>query len=401
MELYHNFDEPINRIGTDSFKWDYEGEDGKYIPLGVADTDFKAPEPVIKAVHKRAEYGVYAYGKFPQKRFASAVCGWYQKRYGVSLEQETVRHSQGLMTGALWMIINAYTRPGDTILLQAPVYNTFNVVIKGTGRYVESNDLVLKDGHYEIDFDDLDKKTSDPRVRILLVCNPHNPVGRVWTKDELTRMAEICRKNDTLIVSDEIHGDIIYGDHKHTPYFSISKDIADNVIVMGSPSKTFNLACFYSAYVIIKNKTLSDQYNVVYDNYHFDYNYFGIEALISAYNDCEYYVDQQNEYFVKNIKIVKRFIAETMPEVKMIEPEGTYLLWIDFRAWNIEQSKLIEMFKSEGVKLNCGSNYGAPGIGFVRLNVATQTQVLEKGLACMKRAYENMKKPNSNCSNLV
>lgn len=386
--MVHNFDEVINRVGTDSFKWDYEGEDGSYLPLGVADTDFKAPQPVIDAVKAKAEFGVYAYGALPQKRFSEAISGWYKRRYGLEVDTEDIRHSQGLMTGALWMILNAYTRPGDTILLQAPVYSTFSVVIKGAGRFVESNDLVLKDGHYEIDFEDLDKKTSDPHVRILLVCNPHNPVGRVWTEEELTRMYEICKKNNTLIVSDEIHGDIVYGNHKHTPYFAISEEIKNNVVVMGSPSKTFNLACFYSAYVVIHNKALRDQYNVVYDNYHFDYNYFGIEALITSYNECEYYVEQQNEYFLKNINLVKEFVAKEMPDVKIIEPEGTYLLWMDFRAWNMEQNDLMNLFKNEGVKLNSGANYGTPGLGFIRLNVATQTAVLEKALVLMKQAND-------------
>ena len=236
MKKIHDFDEPVDRIGTDSYKWDCEGAGGKYIPLGVADTDFRAPEEVCAAVRKRVDFGVFAYGNLPQKRFADAVCGWYKKRYGLTLDPQVVRHSQGLMTGALWMILNAYTRPGDKILVQPPVYNTFGIVIRGAGRFVENNDLILKDGRYEIDFDDLEKKTADPRVRILLVCNPANPVGRVWTREELTRMYEICKKNHTLIVSDEIHGDIVYAPHRHIPYFSLSEEIADNVIVMGSPS---------------------------------------------------------------------------------------------------------------------------------------------------------------------
>ena len=299
---FHDFDEPINRIGTDSFKWDYEGENGKYIPLGVADTDFKAPEEAIAAVRKRTEFGVYAYGALPQERFAASICNWYKKRYGLTVDPETIRHSQGLMTGALWMILNAYTRPGDKVLIQAPVYHTFSIVIKGAGRFVESNDLVLEDGRYEMNFEDLEKKVADPRVRIMLICNPHNPVGRVWTKEELIKVAEICKKNNTILVGDEIHGDIVYGEHKHTPLFSLSDDLTDNIVVMGSPSKTFNLACFYSAYVVIKNKALRDQYNVVYDDFHFDYNYLGIEALMACYNECDYYVDQQNEYFWKKTK---------------------------------------------------------------------------------------------------
>lgn len=389
MKKIHDFDEPVDRIGTDSYKWDCEGAGGQYIPLGVADTDFRAPEEVCAAVRKRVDFGVFAYGNLPQKRFTDAVCAWYKKRYGLTLDPQAVRHSQGLMTGALWMILNAYTRPGDKILVQPPVYNTFGIVIRGAGRFVENNDLILKDGRYEIDFDDLEKKTADPRVRILLVCNPANPVGRVWTREELTRMYEICKKNHTLIVSDEIHGDIVYAPHRHIPYFSLSEEIADNVIVMGSPSKTFNLACFYSAYVVIHNEELREQYGIVYEDYHFDYNYLGIEALITAYNDCEYYADQQNEYLHKNIELVKSFLAQAMPEVKVIEPEATYLLWIDFRAWGLSSPELVRLFESAGVKLNSGANYGAPGDGFLRLNVATQTTVLAEALRRMKKAAEN------------
>lgn len=389
MSKVHNFDEVVNRLHTDSYKWDCEGEQGKYIPLGVADTDFKAPEEVIQAVHDRSDLGVYGYGDLPQKRFADAVCGWYKKRYNIDLSPDTVRHSQGLMTGALWMLLNAFTRPGDKVLLQSPVYNTFGIVIQGAGRFVENNNLILKNGRYEIDFVDLDRKTSDPKVRILLVCNPANPVGRAWTKDELVRMYKICKKNHTLIISDEIHGDIVYSPHKHIPYFSLSEEIGDNVIVMSSPSKSFNLACFYSAYVVIKNKALRDQYMVVYEDFHFDYNYLGIEALITAYNECEYYVDQQNEYFLKNIQMVRTFLAENMPEVKMIEPEATYLLWLDFRAWNMTSYELIQLFQDYGVKLNSGSNYGKNGNGFVRMNIATQSAVLQKALECMKKAAKH------------
>lgn len=389
MSKVHNFDDVVNRLHTDSYKWDCEGEQGKYIPLGVADTDFKAPEEVIQAIHDRADLGIYGYGDLPQKRFADAVCGWYKKRYNIDLSPDTVRHSQGLMTGALWMLLNAFTRPGDKVLLQSPVYNTFGIVIQGAGRFVENNNLILKNGRYEIDFVDLDRKTSDPKVRILLVCNPANPVGRAWTKDELVRMYKICKKNHTLIISDEIHGDIVYSPHKHIPYFSLSEEIGDNVIVMSSPSKSFNLACFYSAYVVIKNKALRDQYMVVYEDFHFDYNYLGIEALITAYNECEYYVDQQNEYFLKNIQMVRTFLAENMPEVKMIEPEATYLLWLDFRAWNMTSYELIQLFQDYGVKLNSGSNYGKNGNGFVRMNIATQSAVLQKALECMKKAAKH------------
>lgn len=391
MNKIHDFNEIISRVNTDSFKWDYEGEGGKYIPLGVADTDFKAPQPIVDALREKVNFGIYAYGSLPQKRFTNAVCNWYQKRYDLVVDEEWVRHSQGLMTGALWMLLDAFTRPGDKILLQSPVYSTFNVVIEGAGRFVESNDLILENGRYKIDFEDLKRKAEDPRVRILLVCNPHNPIGRVWTREELLQVYEICKQNNVLIISDEIHGDIVYNEHKHIPFFSILEDSDDRVIVMSGPSKTFNLASFYSTYVLIKNKALREQYEVVYSNYHFDYNYFGIEALITAYNECDYYVDQLKEYLWENIEIVRAFIKENMPEVKMIEPESTYLLWLDFSAWGLTSFELMNFFKDCGVRLNNGENYGKNGRGFIRMNVACQREVLEKALDLIKLGYKEMK----------
>lgn len=386
----HNFDELINRIGSECYKWDCEGEGGKYIPLGVADTDFKTAQPIIDAVKNKVDSGVYGYGNFPQKRFANSICGWYKKRYGLTADPKWIKHSQGLMTGALWMFLDAYTRPGDKILVQPPVYNTFSIVINGAGRFVETNNLILKDGYYEVDFEDLERKTADPKVRILLVCNPHNPVGRVWTREELIKMYEICKKNNVLIISDEIHGDLVYGEHKHTPFFSISDDINDNIVVMSGPSKTFNLAAFYSTYVLIKNKNLREQYEVVYDKYHFDYNCVGTEALITAYNDCEYYVNELVEYLWKNIQTVKDFISDNMPEVKVIEPEGTYLLWIDFSAWNMTQFELMNFFKDCGVRLNNGVNYGKNGEGFIRMNIACPNEILKQALESIKTGYKKV-----------
>lgn len=195
-----------------------------------------------------------------------------------------------------------------------------------------------------------------------------------------------------IIISDEIHGDIVYGEHKHTPIFMVSEEAKDFAVVMNSPSKTFNLAGFYSAFVIIHNEEMRKAYKDVYTQFHFDYNFIGMEALITAYNDCEYYVDQQNEYFVKNISIVRKFVEEVMPEVKMTEPEATYLLWLDFRAWDLKQSELMDLFKSWGVRLNDGSRYGETGKGFLRVNIATQTKVLEEALERIKSGYEQWKK---------
>ena len=391
MNLIHNFDEPVNRIGSVCEKWDLEGEGGKLIPLGVADTDFKAPQPVIDTVMRKAEFGVYAYGAYPQERFSRCISDWYKKRYNFELNPGTVCHAQGIMPGALWMILLALTKEGDGIIIQEPVYHNMRIITENMKRKAISNDLINCDGRYEIDWTDLEEKAKMPETKALLLCNPHNPVGRVWTKEELAKMCDICKRNNLFIISDEIHGDIVYGEHKHTPIFTVSEEAKDFTVVMNSPSKTFNLAGFYSAFVILHNEEMRKAYQEVYHQFHFDYNFIGMEALITAYNECEYYVDQQNQYFTKNIALVKQFVEEVMPEVKMTEPESTYLLWLDFRAWKLEQKELMDLFQSWGVRLNDGSRYGEAGKGFMRVNIATQTKNLEEALKRIKTGYEQWK----------
>lgn len=388
MEKRHDFNEVVNRIHTECYKWDYEAEGGKYISLGVADTDFKSPEPVIEALKGMAEYGIFGYGVMPKKRFRDAVCKWYRERHSIKVEPEWIEYSQGLMNGALWLCMDAFTRAGDKVVIQPPVYNTFQIVVEEAGRHIVTNPLICRDGRYEMDYRDLEEKVSDPRVRILLLCNPHNPIGRLWTREELLKVYQICKKYDTLIISDEIHGDLLFEGRKQVPFFSISDDVQDNVIVMGSPSKTFNLASFYSSYVVIKNARLRAQFAAVYNKYHFDYNRFGMEALITAYNECGYYVDQLNAYLWKNIAIVKEFLERVMPEVKMAPPEATYLLWINFSAWPLNQFELINFLKDCGIVVNSGAAYGEGGEGYIRMNIACQTALLEQVLGKLEQGYE-------------
>lgn len=385
------FDEPINRIGSGSYKWDTEGEGGKRIPMGVADTDFHCPPQVIWAVCEKAKFGIYAYHEFPEERFRNAVAGWYRRRYGITLEKEAICHAQGIMTGALWMLILALTNPGDGLIIQEPVYHNFRIITENMGRKVLSNNLLFKDGRYEIDWKNLEDKVNNPTTRMLLICNPHNPVGRVWTKEELSRLCKICEKNHVVIISDEMHGDIVYKGHIHTPVFSIP-GAEKFSIVMSGPGKTFNLSGFYSAYVVIRDPFMRIAYEKVYHQFHFDHNFMGTEALITAYNECEDYVEQQNQYFAENIRITKEFLKENIPELHIIEPEGGYLLWMDCRELGLPQTELLELFAQWGVKLNDGSMYGEGGNGFLRVNIATQRKVLLQALECIKNGYSQWKK---------
>ena len=381
MSCVHNFDEPINRVNTDSFKWDYEGESGKYIPLGVADTDFKAPREVIDAVRERVDFGVFAYGYLPQRRFADAVCGWYRKRYKITLESEAVRHSQGLMTGALWMILNAYTRPGDKILLQPPVYNTFNVVIQGAGRFVETNDLILKDGRYEIDFEDFEAKVKDPRTKLFILCNPQNPTGRVFSREELIRLGELCLKYHVTVLSDEIHSDLVYSGHKHIPFASISKEFEQNTISFMNPSKTFNLPGFRTAAFIAANPVLKNAvHDMVVNNKAIGENICGTVAFCTAYEQCAYYADQMVAYLEENRNLVEETLKD-VDGIDVIHAEGTYLLWLDCRKLNMSQEEL-DRFFVETVKLglNSGKSFGPEGAGFLRMNIACPRSTVKEAM---------------------
>lgn len=390
--MRHNFDEKVNRVGSNCEKWDLEGESGKLIPLGVADTDFKAPEEVINAVKKKAEFGVYAYGILPEKRFKKAIEGWYDRRFQCTVDEDALCYSQGIMPGALWMLLLALTKQEDEVLLQEPVYHNMRIITENMNRKVISNTLKLVDNKYEIDWEDFEEKVKRPECKVFLLCSPHNPVGRVWTVGELERMCQLCIKHNVFILCDEIHSDIVYKGYKHIPLFSLSEEIAQHCAIMNSPSKTFNVAGFFTAFVIIYNKEVRDKYLEVYRRFHFDHNFIGAEALISAYNECEYYVDEQNAYFYDNIQRVKEFIERVMPEVKIIEPEASYLLWLDCRDWGLTSEELMDLFKSWGVRMNDGSMYGASGRGFLRMNIATQTETLKEALDRIEKGYSHWKK---------
>lgn len=373
----HNFDEQVNRVGTDSYKWDYEGQGGRYLPMGVADTDFKVPKEAMEAMEEVLKREVFGYGKFPKERFTRAVSLWYQKRHGVIVKPQWVSHSPGVMT-AVWQLLHAFTNPGDKVVVQSPVYNMFYDVIEKQGRIVVSNDLVLNDQSYQMDFEDLRKKLSAPDVKIFLLCSPHNPVSRVWTREELSQCARIAKETDTLLISDEIHSDIVFQGHKHIPILGLDEEYLDHVILIHSTSKTFNLAAFYTAFVIIKNEALRKYYKTVSEKYHLSYNVFGLDALIACYQSCDYYVDEQNRYLEENVLAVRDFLREEVPKITLIKPEGTYLLWLDCRKLGLPQEELLKRFLEAGVRVNDGRNYGKNGDGFVRMNIATARENLEK-----------------------
>ncbi|AGK55583.1 MalY/PatB family protein [Bacillus sp. 1NLA3E] len=378
--MIHNFDEMMNRTGTDSDKWDNEGKGGTLIPLGIADTDYKAPREVLDALRKKVDFGVFGYGYFPHARFTDAIKGWYSRHHKINIRKNEISYAPGLMTGSLWMFLDAYTNPGDKVVIQPPVYATFKKVIENFNRKAVDNPLLYQNGRYDIDFADLDNKLKMQDVKILLVCNPANPIGRVWTKEEMTRMVDLCRENNVIIISDEIHSDMIHKGLPFTSFLELCEEEDPNIVVMNSPSKIFNLASFFSAYVIVKNKKLKKAFDDIYVKYHFDYNYLGVEALITAYNQCDYYADELNEYLRNNIEFAIEFIDQHLPKLKVQYPECSYLLWIDCKELGLDSEGVIKFFEDFGVRVNAGITYGKDSGQFVRINIACTRSLLERAL---------------------
>lgn len=378
----YNFDEIIQRKGTDCEKYDQLDKffgNANAIPLWVADSDFRVPDFITASIRYRTDHEIYAYSYRPEGYYDSII-NWQKKMHDWQIEREMILPTQGVVA-TLSAIIMAYTQAGEKVIVQPPVYTPFFTCVKDCGRLVVENPLVETDGYYTFDFDDLIRKI-DKDTRLLILCNPHNPVGRVWTKEELSQLGDICLKNNVLIVSDEIHSDLIFSGYKHTPLPTISSELANNCIVCMAPSKTFNIAGLATSYVIIPNRKIRQQYDHFLHMLHLKSgNLFGNVALEAAYSHGMDWVRQQNAYLEANRDYLIGFIGEKMPKLKMSFTEATYLAWIDFREYGIDELVLNRLLIDRAeVVLNKGSIYGNQGTGFFRLNFACPRQTLEEAM---------------------
>jgi cysteine-S-conjugate beta-lyase len=378
----YNFDEIVDRRGTDCEKYDQLQKffgNGNAIPLWVADSDFRVPDFITAAIRYRADHEIYAYSYRPEGYYNSII-KWQQQRHDWHIEREMILPTQGVVA-TLSAIIMAFTQAGDKVIIQPPVYTPFFTCVKDCGRTIVENPLINSDGRYTFDFEDLERKI-DKDTRLLILCNPHNPVGRVWTKEELSQLGDICLKNNVLIISDEIHSDLIFDGYKHVPLPTISDELANNCIVCMAPSKTFNIAGLATSYVIIPDRKIRQQYDHFLHKLHLKSgNLFGNVALEAAYKYGMDWVRQQNEYLEANRNYLLGFISSKMPKLKMTFTEATYLAWIDFREYGMDESSLNRLLidKAE-VAMNKGSIYGKEGDGFFRLNFACPRQVLEEAM---------------------
>ncbi len=376
-----DFDAPVSRENTNSVKFDlrklYFGRED-VIPMWVADMDFPVPPFVQEAVRKRAEHPVYGYSIIPDS-YHQAIIDWQQKRFGWEVKKDWLLFSPGVVTG-LNVIVQALTDPGDKIIVQPPVYFPFFSSVENNGRKLVLNQLVEKDGVYSIDFTDLENKMKDG-AKMLILCSPHNPVSRCWTREELEWLGAKGLEHGVLIVSDEIHCDLVLKPHRHIPLASFSEDIAGNTVTCIAPSKTFNLAGLYSSSIIIPNDSLRRRFKAAEEKVHLSANIFGITAAESAYRQGDDWLEQLLAYIQSNIDLVNGFFNDRMPEITISPAEATYMLWLDFRRLGIPAPELKKrLIEKAGLGLVEGPVFGPGGEGFQRINVGCPRSTLEKAL---------------------
>ena len=385
------FNEAAVRKGTACIKWDFQELDYKgrtgLLPFSIADADYRTYQPIVDALKARIDSGVIGYTDLDEAYF-SAVQGWCRRRHDWKVEKEWIVPVGGIVP-AMATAIEVLTDPGDGVIVQPPVYDPFYSVIEATGRKILKNDLLCTDEGYKMDFENLEQLAAGG-ARMILLCSPHNPVCRVWTEQELKQVAEICRKYGLIVVSDEIHWDLILGDRKHVTMGQFA-ELYDQLIVCTSCSKTFNVAGQETSALIIPGEKIRGAYqDYLYARYLFVPNTLGLEAVKAAYQDGDAWVDEECAHLRQNAEIVRAYLAEHLPEVKLAEPEGTYLLWLDMTAFGLTSEALIDAIAEAGAGLNSGLHYGEKYDGFVRMNVACPRQQLEAGLDCIRRAVKGV-----------
>lgn len=382
--MLYQFDEQKDRRATESVKWTYYDPD--VLPLWVADMDFVSPEPVIRALRERVEHGIFGYGmNLPGLR--EAIVARMDSLYHWKITPDDLVFTAGVVSG-FNRAAHALMQPGDGLLFQTPVYSPFFGVAQNVGGVSHESVLSMApDGSYFPDWDEFEQKMADP-VRMFLLCNPHNPVGRVYTRHELERMAEICLRKNVVICSDEIHCDLIYPGHKHIPIASLDPEIAQRTITLMAPSKTYNIAGLSFSFAIIQNPEIRKQYNNSDKGLAHGVNILGMTAARAAYQEGQEWLDQVMEYLDGNRQVLHQFVNQQMPGVKMALPEGTYLAWLDCRETDAGEKPANFFLEKARVALGEGSGFGTTGTGFVRLNFGCQRSVLLEALERMKRALE-------------
>lgn len=380
--MEYDFSRPTDRRGTDSYKWDSAPE-ADIIPLWVADMDFETFPGITEALQRRVAHGIFGYTRVPEAYY-EAVCCWFGKHHGWHINREDIIYTSGVVP-AVSAVIKALTLPGDQVIVQGPVYNCFFSSIRNNGCETVSNSLIYnkEELRYEIDFDDLERKLAHERARLMLLCNPHNPGGRVWTRDELTRVAELCHKYGVRVVSDEIHCELTLYDNEYVPFGSLPDELSHGSITCCSPSKAFNTAGLQIANIVCRDAEVRNRIDrAININEVCDVNPFGVIALQAAYSDEGYeWLTQLRAYISSNYDLLRERFARELPKCKVMRMEGTYLAWIDCSELHIPSDEIEEMLMHENkVWVNAGSMYGTEGAAFIRINMACTSELLNEGI---------------------
>ena len=381
--MNYDFDTVTDRKNTNAIKYDLAKKRGKpedAVSLWIADMDFPTAPCIQKAVAEKAAHGIWGYSR-PDNRYYDALKKWYKERHNFEVQNEWVVNTPGVCF-ALATAVKAFTKEGESVLIQKPVYYPFFNIINSLQRKVVNSSLILKNNHYEIDFDDFERKIVQENVKMFILCSPHNPGGRVWTKQELQKISEICLAHNVLVVSDEIHSDITFGSNVHTVYGSLSEQALKNSIICTAPSKSFNLAGLQFSNIFIADEKLRKAFSEELEKTGYDEpSVFGIVAATAAYSEGADWFDSVKSYIWENILFAKNYIEENAPQIKVLVPEGTYLLWLDFSKTGLSDSEINDRILNKAkVWLDSGSMFGKEGEKFQRINCATPRIILEDAL---------------------
>lgn len=391
--MKHNFDQIVDRTGTQAIKLDsLDINFGRtdILPMWVADMDFKSPQPIIDALHNRVEHGIFGYTK-PSQTYYDSITSWLKTRHEWQVDQKWINFIPGIVKGIAF-VIDCFTQVGDSVVIQPPVYTPFRTTTEMHKRHVVNNPLILESGKHKMDFEDLVNKL-DSNCKVLILCNPHNPGGRVWTREELAKLAEICDKHNILVISDEIHSDLAFENegHKHIPYASVSEKAAQHSITFMAPSKTFNIAGIVSSFAVVPNETIRQKFLTYLEASELQQGHiFAYTATEAAYNNCGEWLDDAKQYIWNNICFVDNYLRENIPQIKAMIPEASFLIWLDCRELGLEQDELNSLFINDAkLALNNGTAYGLGGEGYMRLNVGCPRSIVEKALNNLKNVISN------------
>ncbi|MCM1034519.1 MAG: pyridoxal phosphate-dependent aminotransferase [Paludibacter sp.] len=377
--MQYDFDTPISRRNTNSYKWD-SAADEHVLPMWVADMDFQTAPAIVDALQQRVAHGIFGYTRVPDSYY-KAVADWFARRHGWNIEHDWIIYTSGVVP-ALSAVIKALTLPGEKVLVQTPVYNCFFSSIRNNGCTMVSSPLVAKGDTYIIDYEDLERKAADPQVKLMLLCNPHNPAGRVWTREELFRIGNICIRNGVTVISDEIHCELVFPNHYYTPFASLSEEFRMHSVTCISPSKAFNIAGLQIANIVCADAARRAKIDrSINDNEVCDVNPFGVIATQAAYNEGEEWLNQLIRYLYDNYQYMQEVCCAQLPDFPLLKLEGTYLVWMDCRALGIPSEELEKQLIADvGLWLNAGTMYGTEGEGFMRWNIACPRSTLRDGL---------------------